>query len=68
VHLACVLMDAREEKLFQPVCSTVSHWGHQVTDSKHVAALAVVQGNGVVGRGAHMNTMIVLEAAELQQS
>ena len=62
-------MDAREpKKVFQLVCGAVSHWGHQITDRNHVAALAVIQGNAEIGREAHVNAMIMLESVELQQS
>lgn len=62
-------MDAREQKkVFQLFCGAVSHWGHQITDRNHVAALAGMQGNVGVGCRAHVNSMIMLESVELQQS
>lgn len=69
VHLTAVIMDARKrKKALQLVCGAVSHWGHQITDRNHVEALAVIQGNAGVSRRAYINTMIVLESVELQQS
>lgn len=60
-------MDARGHKVCQLVCAAVS-WGHEIKNSNHEAALAVTQGSAGAGRGAHVNTVIMLESAELQQS